>query len=156
MAKVSWDLIQALKSTSMKIDESNNYQWGHMGLCNCGFLAQEVTKLSKSEIHSRAMERHGDWSEQLNDYCPTSGLAMDDLITNLVDFGFSLDELRHLERLSHPEVLARIPFEKRNLKHNIKEDVVIYFKYWIEMLEEQLIRDIHLPELTLKKEHYNI
>jgi hypothetical protein len=100
MARVSTHVIEALRNTTAKLEQSNEYQWGHMGSCNCGFLAQEVTHLSKKEIHTRAMMQHGDWSEQLNDYCPTSGLPMDDVISELIAFGFDSDDLKHLERLS--------------------------------------------------------
>jgi len=151
MAKISFDLIQALRKTAHKIAQSNTYQWGHMGLCNCGFLAQEITSLSKEDIHRRAMQRHGDWSEQLNDYCPTSGLPMDDLIDELVNFGFTLGELRHLERLSDPTVLQSLPLDKRYLTHNVKEDVVVYFNAWARLLEESLLNEISLKELTASR-----
>ena len=147
MTKVSPALIEALRQASAKLEKSPNYQWGHMGLCNCGFVAQEVTHLSKSEIHQRAMMQHGDWTEQLNDYCPQSGLPMDSVIDRLVAFGFDPDDLKHLERLSDPAVLSRLPFEKRDLKHNVKRDVLIYFQAWIGLLEEQLIQSIQLPTL---------
>jgi len=141
------ELIQALRNAAKKIVVNPNYQWGHMGLCNCGFLAQEITKLTKQEIHRRAMERHGDWTEQLNDYCAASGLPMDDLITELVDFGFSRKELQQLEKLSNPEVLALIPFAERNLKHNVKSDVVRYLNTWATGLEEKILEGIKLDEI---------
>ena len=148
MAQIRFELIQALRTTAQKIEHNSSYQWGHMGLCNCGFLAQEITSLSKDEIHRRAMQRHGDWSEQLNDYCPTSGLPMDNLIDQLVDFGFTLEELRHLERLSDPAVLHRLPIQKRYLSHNVKADVITYMTTWANLLEESLINVISLKELT--------
>lgn len=151
MANIRFELIQALKTTARKIEHNTSYQWGHMGLCNCGFLAQEITSLSKDEIHRRAMQRHGDWSEQLNDYCPTSGLPMDDLIDQLVNFGFTLEELRHLERLSDQTVLQRLPLEKRYLSHNVKADVIVYLNVWANLLEESLLDAISLKELTIKK-----
>lgn len=151
MANIRFELIQALRTTAQKIEYNSSYQWGHMGLCNCGFLAQEITSLSKDEIHRRAMQRHGDWSEQLNDYCPTSGLPMDDLIDQLVNFGFTLEELRHLERLSDQAVLQRLPIEKRYLSHNVKADVIVYLNTWANMLEESLLDAISLQELTSKK-----
>lgn len=151
MANIRFELIQALKTTARKIEHNTSYQWGHMGLCNCGFLAQEITSLSKDEIHRRAMQRHGDWSEQLNDYCPTSGLPMDDLIDQLVNFGFTLEELRHLERLSDQAVLQRLPLEKRYLSYNVKADVIVYLNAWANLLEESLLDAISLKELTIKK-----
>lgn len=141
------EIIQALRNAALKIAQSSTYQWGHMGLCNCGFLAQEITKLTKEEIHRRAMERHGDWTEQLNDYCATSGLPMDDLITELIDFGFTREELQHLEKLSNPEILAFISFSERNLKHNLKSDVVRYLSTWANALEENILNGINIDEM---------
>lgn len=135
MAKPTLALIDALRHTARHLEAATQYQWGHMGACNCGFLAQEVTKLTKKEIHARAMAGHGDWNEQLNDYCPTSGLPMDELITELLDFGFDADDLRHLERLDDREVLEMFPLEGRHLKHNLKRDVVKYLHAWADLLE---------------------
>lgn len=146
MAKASIHLIEALRSTSKSLWRSNDYQWGHMGSCNCGHLAQEITRLSKSEIHSRAMNKYGDWNEQLNDYCPTSGLLMDDLITQMLDFGLDTDDLKHLEKLSDPNVLKQLPKENGRLLHNMKNDVITYINQWADLLEEELLEKIKLPE----------
>jgi hypothetical protein len=143
------EIIQTLRNAAQKINQSPSYQWGHMGLCNCGFLAQEITSLTKEEIHRRAMQRHGDWTEQLNDYCPASGLPMDDLITELIDLGFTRQELQHLEKLSDNEVLKGIPFSERNLKHNVKEDVVRYLHTWANGLEETLLEKIKITDLDV-------
>jgi hypothetical protein len=142
------ELIQTLRNAARKLNQSTTYQWGHMGLCNCGFLAQEITALTKEEIHRRAMQRHGDWTEQLNDYCPTSGLPMDDLITELIEFGFTRGQLQNLEKLSDPEVLKWIPLSERNLKHNVKADVVYYLNTWAQALEDQLLSSIKINDLT--------
>lgn len=146
MAKASLEIITTLRNTANRIANSNDYQWGHMGACNCGFLAQEVTHLRKAEIHSRAMQGTGDWNEQLNDYCPTSGLPMDDLIGELLKLGFDVDDLKHLERLSSIEILRSFPLEQRNLKHNVKADVVKYLQTWASLLETKLIQKISLPK----------
>jgi hypothetical protein len=143
------EIIQVLRKAAKKIDSSSTYQWGHMGLCNCGFLAQEITALTENEIHRRAMQGHGDWTEQLNDYCPTSGLPMDNLITELLVFGFTRKELSQLEKLSDPIVLNRLPVYERTLKHNIKKDVVIYLNVWADYLEEKLLHSIQISELVI-------
>lgn len=148
MAKASAQVINALRKTAQVLEKSETYQWGHMGACNCGFLAQEVTTFRKDEIHARAMQRHGDWSEQLNDYCPTSGLPFDELISELLAFGFDAEDLRHLERLSDGNVLRVLPVEQRNLKQNIKKDVVLYLRTWADLLEQQFIDKIKLPPFT--------
>jgi len=145
MARQSLQLIDALRATADKLQHSSQYQWGHMGACNCGFLAQHITHLRKEEIHARAMQRYGDWNEQLNDYCPTSGLPMDDLITELLNFGFDIDDLKHLERLSDPRVLQTLPPKQRNLERNAKADVIRYINTWANLLEIQLLHHITLP-----------
>lgn len=147
MAKSSLRVIALLRRTADNIAISAGYQWGHMGACNCGFLAREITDLKKHEIHAFAMQGHGDWNEQLNDHCPTSGLPMDDLISAMIATGFDVDDLKHLEKLSDPWVLRSLPFEQRNLKHNHKNDVVLYLNTWADLLERRLLEQISLPEL---------
>jgi hypothetical protein len=73
---------------------------------------------------------------------------MDDLISELLEFGFTREELSHLERLSAPEVLAEIPFEERNLKHNLKVDVVKYMKTWAALLEQNLLSQINIIDIA--------
>ena len=145
MAKASVEIIDILRNTARSIAASADYQWGHMGACNCGFLAQQVTQLKKAEIHSRAMQGVGDWNEQLNDYCPTSGLPMDDLIHALLETGFDIDDLKHLERLSSLEILHTLPIDDRNLKHNLKSDVVKYLNAWISLMEGEILAKLELP-----------
>jgi hypothetical protein len=157
MAQSSLAVINALRSTARRIESNFQYQWGHMGLCNCGFLAQEVTHFTKTEIHQRAMQRHGDWTEQLNDYCPSSGLPMDNLISDLLAFGFDPDDLKHLEKLSDWKILRTLPLPERNLKHNSRKDVVKYIKTWATLLEEQLLQDIQIsiPEPKSSDQWYS-
>jgi hypothetical protein len=147
MARISLPLIDTIRKTAEKLEASNDYQWGHMGSCNCGFLAQEVTRLKKDEIHRRAMERYGDWSEQLNDYCPASGLPLDEVISEMLTFGFDADELKHLERLSDPYVLRALSAEESNLSHNRKNDVVRYLKTWADQLELEWLSRIDVTSL---------
>jgi hypothetical protein len=137
MAIPSLYIVKVLRNTADRILESGDYQWGHMGACNCGHLAQEITLQTKAEIHKRAMYGIGDWNDQLNDYCPTSGFPFDDVVAAMLDMGFDIDDLKRLERLSDKNVLDRLPFPTY-LKHNVKEDVAIYITLWADMLEEQL------------------
>ncbi|HLT73731.1 MAG TPA: hypothetical protein VKZ68_01555 [Ohtaekwangia sp.] len=147
MARLLSHIPTILRTTAERLRASDDYQWGHMGLCNCGFLCQQVTQLTKAEIHQRAMQRYGDWSEQLNDYCPTSGLPFDDAISALLHAGFDIDDLKHLERLSDPEILAYVN-PKRRLSHNIKGDVICYLNTWADLMEEKLVQRIALPTVT--------
>jgi hypothetical protein len=147
MGKVNPNLIAAIEKTAAKLTNGAAYQWGHMGACNCGNLAQELTQLSKGEIHKYAMERHGDWNDQILDYCPTSGYPMDLMISKMLEFGLSLDDLSHLESLSDPKILRLIPKEKRDiLNKNNREHVVIYMKTWANYLREMWIAETKIPE----------
>ncbi len=151
MAKATPLLIEAIRNTARSLETSEKYQWGHMGSCNCGHLAQELTRLNASEIHQRAMQKYGDWNEQLNDYCPTSGLLMDDLITEMLHAGFDTDDLKHLERLSDPKILQRLPIKERDLKKNRRDDVVKYLDIWALLLTEEWAEKQPVPEIQQEK-----
>jgi hypothetical protein len=151
MARPKLELINALREAAKKLAHNANYQWGHMGSCNCGHLVQEVTKLSKAQIHEYAMRtRGGDWSEQSMDHCPTSGYLMDQVISIMLDTGMELADFKHLERLSDPEILKHLPETARNLRYNYREDVVTYMNLWADVLEEQLLAQIHLSGLDMQ------
>ncbi len=138
MATPTPELILGIRKTIQKLKHGAPYQWGHMGACNCGNLAQELTHFTKGEIHSYAMQRHGDWNEQLIDYCPTSGLPMDLMVGKMLETGLTLDDLMHLEKLSDPEILSYIPAEKRqNISKNSKADLILYLEIWVKKLEEK-------------------
>lgn len=146
MAVPSLPLIQALRHTAQRLATEAPYQWGHMGSCNCGHLAQTITRLTKAEIHARAMQRYGDWEQQITDYCPTSGLPIDQTIDEMLALGFTRKDLAQLERLADPEVRAMLPFERRQaLRHNQRDDVVLYLRTWADLLEERLLAEITLP-----------
>ena len=145
MAKVSLKIIDALRKTAAQLESGHRYEWGHMGSCNCGNLAQTITSFTRAEIQQYALQKRGNWSDQLLDYCPTSGYPMDMIIERMVDFGFSSQDLRHLEWLSDSEVLTKIgvPFLNRNLK----SDTILYLNSWADLIEDQIISTIKLPVL---------
>jgi hypothetical protein len=149
VAQSTIPVIQALRQTAHRLATEAPYQWGHMGSCNCGHLAQTITQLTKAEIHARAMQRYGDWERQLIDYCPTSGLPIDETIDEMLALGFTRSDLTHLERLADPTIRAAIPFERRNaLRHNQRDDVVLYLRTWADLLEQELLATIELPDFT--------
>lgn len=143
MAKPSLLLIDALRKAATQLSNNKPYEWGHMGNCNCGHLAQVLLNVSKAEIHRHAMARPGDWSEQLNDYCPTSGLEMDRLMFGLFEKGLDTTDLQQLEYLSNKAVLQRLGVSA--LRHNDRAHVVSYMRTWADMLEEQLLETLPLP-----------
>jgi len=143
-------LVDALRRTARKLSAGVAYQWGHMGSCNCGNLAQELTTLTKAEIHAFAMQGRGDWREQVEEFCPTSGLPMDLLIAEILNKGLTTSDLQNLERLSDKRVLARIAFERRNqMHHNRRDDVVLYLNEWANLLEEDLLAGVELPQFEV-------
>ena len=151
MARNIISVINALRETARALATNGDYQWGHMGSCNCGFLAQQITHLKKNQIHSYAMQRYGDWNEQLNDYCPSSGLPMDDLISEMISFGFDTDDLKNLERLSDKRILNSLPEGERNLYFNVKNDVIAYLTAWASLLEEDYVKQIKLTDLYVNQ-----
>ncbi len=146
MAIASLKIIDALRKTANQLEKGSRYEWGHMGSCNCGNLAQTVTSFSRAEIQKFALEKRGDWNEQLLDYCPTSGYPMDLIIEKMIDFGFSKQDLRHLEWLSDTEIVNEVLKDKSisHLNKNSKLDTILYLKAWANMLEDKLIEPIKL------------
>ena len=150
MAIPSLKIIAALRETAKQIEASGRYEWGHMGSCNCGHLAQNITSFTRVEIQQFALQKRGDWSEQVIDYCPTSGYPMDLIIGRMIEFGFTTSDLRQLENLSNPAILAQanVPFFDKNVMIN----TVKYLNTWADLLENQWLeklQDIELPEKEL-------
>jgi hypothetical protein len=145
MARTNIRLIEAIRETANKIQNSTNYQWGHMGSCNCGHLVQEITKLTAAQIHDYAMANcMGDWSEQSQMFCSTGSMPMDLLFSELINAGLDMVDIKHLEKCSDPKVLEAMPEGKKYPKNNVKEDVVLYMKIWANVLEEELIDKIKI------------
>ena len=147
MAVPNLKVIHALRETATQIATSGRYEWGHMGSCNCGHLAQNITSFTRAEIQQFALQKRGDWSEQVIDYCPTSGYPMDLIIGRMIEFGFTQSDLRQLENLSNPEILAKAGVASFN--RNVMSDTVKYMNAWADLLEnqwmEQNINHIVLP-----------
>jgi hypothetical protein len=55
MAKASYLLSNALNKAAQNLRQGKPYEWGHMGSCNCGHLAQVLLNMPKGEIHAAAM-----------------------------------------------------------------------------------------------------
>lgn len=131
----SFELVIALRSTARRLAAGSSYQWGHLGQCNCGHLVQTVCRIAPAQIHRLALEREGDWEALANAYCPTSGLAIDQVIEELLNMGLTRDDIGHLEKLDDPAVLNALPGGHRWLRRNAREDVVLYMQTWAALLE---------------------
>lgn len=152
MAKASLLLCDGLRKAANNLKQGKPYEWGHMGNCNCGHLAQVLLNTSKDEIHRAAMEKIGDWSEQVNTVCKTSGLEIDQLIFGLFEKGLSRQDIMNLEYLKDPNILANIPKEKLPLRNNIREDVILYLETWAAMLERELTENVSLESILCAHE----
>ena len=125
-----------LRKVAARLTSDSSYQWGHMGMCNCGHLARAIRDVSEHEIHRAAMQRGaGDWAERARDYCPDSGFLIDDIIGDILSAGFSLRDIEHLERLSDSRIRERIYQRGHKLSRNRRKDVVAYLLAWAELLE---------------------
>ncbi len=112
-------------------------------MCNCGHLAQTITKRSRKEIHEAALVLGGEWRDRALEYCPSSGFAIDAIIDELLGWGLDTGDLADLENLADDRILRRLPEGSRELHRNVRDDVVLYLETWAAMLEEQL----PVPEL---------
>lgn len=138
MAIASYGLIDALRVTADRLEKGAYYQWTHQGSCNCGHLAQTITKLTKSQLHKIALEKEGNWADKTIDYCKTSGFPIDHVISSMVDLGLTTEDIANLEKLACPKVLKNIPENIKPLKYSDKSQVILYMRTWSNLLENEL------------------
>lgn len=150
MAKPSFELVSALRETANRLKQGAYYAWGNHGGCNCGNLLQVVTDLSKEEILKYAHSGIGEWTELAEDYCGVTNAPITLLLKKLQEIGLTPTDIHNLEYLEDREVLNKLPNGFKWLKKNVREDVVIYFETYANILEEQLIEQIHIPAELFK------
>jgi hypothetical protein len=138
MAISSRALVNVLRETADRLEGGAEYQWSHFGRCNCGHLVQTVTRLSPAEIHAASVRELSEWSEIPEDYCAGTGLKLEYVLDRLRELGLDRADLRHLEDLSDPRVLAALPGGHRWLERNRREDAVAYFRAFSAVLEAAL------------------
>ena len=128
-------LSQYLSRTINLLENTSRYEWGNSGACNCGHLAQAMTGKTRAEIHEESLKKSGeDWSEKARVYCENSGYEIDDIIKTMIHKGLQIDDIHHIEYLSHPAILNKV---EGPLSHNNKDDVITYFHAWIKLLSDQ-------------------
>lgn len=142
MAQANIPLIEALRETAARLRNGAHYAWGNHGACNCGNLTQVVTKLSKEEILAYAHTGIGEWTELAEDYCGITNAPAGLLITKLQEIGLTPSDIHNLEYLEDKAVLQRLPGGFRWLQRNVREDVIVYFETFADLLEEQLAEKI--------------
>lgn len=131
------ELAARLRVTADRLRQGAPYRWTHQGRCNCGHLAQTITRLSGAAIHAAAVQSPGEWIDHAERHCPTSGAPIDRLIRQMLEAGLDLDEIADLERLAHPVVLRHLPSDRRALDNRDRDDVVLYFETWAAVLDAE-------------------
>lgn len=145
MATPSIELVASLREAAKRLQSGARYYWGHHGACNCGQLLQVITTLSEGEILRHAHTGNGEWTELAEEYCHISGTPVGLLIATLEKAGLTPADIRHLEYLTDRHVLEQLPGGFRWLKRNVREDVVVYFETFADMLEDRMASAISIP-----------
>jgi len=147
MAHANIKLIEVLREAAQNLCNGADYAWGHHGSCNCGHILQVVTHLSKKEILAHAQSVCGEWTEIAEDYCGVTNAPAYLLVSKLEKLGLTPTDIHNLEYLEDRTVLENLPDGFRWLKRNVREDVIVYFETMAEMLEEELLKKIQLPNV---------
>lgn len=161
MAIPSVRLVAALRETAARLrDDATSYRWSHFGQCNCGHLAQTLTRLSSDEIYRAAFPGGGDWGQQaaaLRDLdfgdrpgldegafepevlrCSATGRALDAVFAQMIAAGLDGRDIDALEDLSDGDVLRRMGKSTTGLARNRRADVIAYLDAWAELLASRL------------------
>ncbi len=67
--------------------------------------------------------------------------------------GLTPADIHNIEYLQDKEVLNALPGGFRWLKRNVREDVIVYFETFANVLEEKQISQIEISYERLKKQH---
>ena len=144
-------LIEGLRKAAGNLRNGAFYAWGHHGACNCGHLLQVITRLSKEEIQTYAHTGYGEWTEIVEESCAVTGIPLGLLITELRSMGLTNTDIHNLEYLEDRAVLNNLPGGFRWLKRNQREDVIVYFETYANMLEEKMLEQIEIPSFELNE-----
>jgi hypothetical protein len=157
MAFPNLTLIGALRQAAANLKGGAHYAWGHHGACNCGHVLQVVTHLSKEEILKQAHTGIGEWTELAEEYCDVTGAPAYMLVGKLEAIGLTPTDIHCLEYLKDRAVLEKLPGGFRWLQKNVREDVVLYFETFAQLLEDQLVQQIPMPEMDqLQRQNHHL
>ena len=142
MAIANFELVAALRETAKRLKNGADYAWGHHGSCNCGNLLQVLTQFTKEEITRFAQTGVGEWTELAEDYCGVTNTPVDLLISELQKVGLTPTDIHNLEYLQDKSVLQQLPGGFRWLKKNVRQDVIVYFETFADILENDLFDEL--------------
>ncbi|MDX2046405.1 MAG: hypothetical protein SFU87_06445 [Chitinophagaceae bacterium] len=103
-----------------------------------------VTQHSKEEILKFAHTGIGEWTELSEDYCPVNDKPVDYIVSQLCRLGLTTSDIHNLEYLEDREVLENLPGGFRWLQKNVREDVIVYFEAFADLLEMKLAQKMKL------------
>ena len=146
MAYPNLTLIGALRQAAKNLRAGAPYAWGNHGACNCGHVLQVVTHLSRQEILKWAHTGIGEWTEIAEEYCGITNVPAQLMVSKLEAIGLTPTDIHCLEYLKDKAVLDHLPGGFRWLQKNVREDVILYFETFADLLEEQLLRRIDIPK----------
>ncbi|KYP15565.1 hypothetical protein [Flavihumibacter sp. CACIAM 22H1] len=147
MATIRLELISALRQAAANLRNGAYYAWGHHGGCNCGHLLQVVTRLSKEEILQYAHSGTGEWTEIAEEYCSVTNVPLGLLMSKLQETGLTPTDIHNIEYLEDRAVLNALPGGFRWLKRNQREDVIVYFETYAQLLEDKLLAQVPVESL---------
>lgn len=138
MAHPTAELIEGLREAARRLKSGAEYSWGNHGSCNCGHLLQSLTQKPAPAILREAHTGVGEWTELAEEYCSVTEIPVSALVGVLMQAGLTVTDIHHLEYLDDKEVLQQLPDGFRWLKRNKREDVILYFEAYANLLEGQL------------------
>lgn len=150
MATPNLKLIEALRETAKRLRAGATYAWGNHGACNCGNLLQVITPLSRQEIMGYAQTGIGEWTELAEECCGVTNAPVELMLSKLNDVGLTPTDVHNLEYLDNRDVLERLPGGFRWLRKNERDDVIVYFETYADMLEEKLIVSELLNQASIR------
>ncbi|HET9826301.1 MAG TPA: hypothetical protein VFP87_13265 [Chitinophagaceae bacterium] len=137
MAIANFELIKALREAAKRLKNGANYAWGNHGTCNCDQILQVITHLSEQEIIRCAHTNVGEWTELAEEYCGVANSPIESLISELQNLGLNPIDIHNIEYLQNKSVLEKLPGGFRWLRRNVREDVIVYFKTFADILENE-------------------
>ncbi len=97
--------------------------------------------MSRQEILTFAHTGIGEWTELAEEYCYVTDAPVQMLISSLEKLGLTPTDIHNLENLEDKAVLRNQPGGFRWLKKNKREDVIIYFNAFADLLAAKLERE---------------
>lgn len=160
--------IDALKQTIHNIlYQGMVYNWHDSNHCNCGVVAKTVCNTNDlfSIGYPNSPLKNGAGVFAKDAYCMTYNLPLPVVFQSLKDAGFTHQELLELEYLANERICKNLGWERVKITkmnydfhiregatYDVKENLLIYLKEWVKILEEETITIPHIlvPEVKEK------